>query len=226
MAKEEMKKCSVRIGGVVYQLVTLENESYTRQIASRADEMINRVLQDNPKLNQTMATVLALVNAVDELTRGYHQIKILEDQKSELEQKALEARHELNRMREQNWEMKKELLRQSELNRDYQALINKLTAAQEPEESVDRNDLPEANDFQGDLSPVDSTANIKESEKPKSNDENEKNKMDEQTSLSESFEGNNQDAMSLDRMQQTNLDDYLHAFGLSDVDHDPIKPGS
>ncbi|MBP8988668.1 MAG: cell division protein ZapA [Clostridia bacterium] len=226
MAKEEMKKCSVRIGGVVYQLVTLENESYTRQIASRADEMINRVLQDNPKLNQTMATVLALVNAVDELTRGYHQIKILEDQKSELEQKALEARHELNRMREQNWEMKKELLRQSELNRDYQALINKLTAAQEPEESVDRNDLPEADDFQGDLSPVDSTANIKESEKPKSNDENEKNKMDEQTSLSESFEGNNQDAMSLDRMQQTNLDDYLHAFGLSDVDHDPIKPGS
>jgi len=226
VAKEEMKKCSVRIGGVVYQLVTLENESYTRQIASRADEMINRVLQDNPKLNQTMATVLALVNAVDELTRGYHQIKILEDQKSELEQKALEARHELNRMREQNWEMKKELLRQSELNRDYQALINKLTAAQEPEESVDRNDLPEANDFQGDLSPVDSTANIKESEKPKSNDENEKNKMDEQTSLSESFEGNNQDAMSLDRMQQTNLDDYLHAFGLSDVDHDPIKPGS
>lgn len=226
MAKEEMKKCSVRIGGVVYQLVTLENESYTRQIASRADEMINRVLQDNPKLNQTMATVLALVNAVDELTRGYHQIKILEDQKSELEQKALEARHELNRMREQNWEMKKELLRQSELNRDYQALINKLTAAQEPEESVDRNDLPEADDFQGDLSPVDSTANIKESEKPKSNDENEKNKMDEQTSLSESFEGNNQDAMSLDRMQQTNLDDYLHAFGLSDIDHDPIKPGS
>lgn len=226
MAKEEMKKCSVRIGGVVYQLVTLENESYTRQIASRADEMINRVLQDNPKLNQTMATVLALVNAVDELTRGYHQIKILEDQKSELEQKALEARHELNRMREQNWEMKKELLRQSELNRDYQALINKLTAAQEPEESVDRNDLPEADDFQGDLSPADSTANIKESEKPKSNDENEKNKMDEQTSLSESFEGNNQDAMSLDRMQQTNLDDYLHAFGLSDIDHDPIKPGS
>jgi cell division protein ZapA (FtsZ GTPase activity inhibitor) len=129
VAADEIKKCSVRIGGVYYQLVTAENEQYTRRIAARADEMINRVMQDNPQLSQAMSTVLALVNAVDELSRAYQQLKGMEGQHLDLDSKASEARRELGRLREQHWEMKKELLRITELNSDYQTLINKLTQA-------------------------------------------------------------------------------------------------
>lgn len=135
LAEAERKKCIVRIAGVSYQLVTTQDETYTRQVASHADEMIRRVMEDSPELNQSMATVLALVNAVDELSQAYRQAKTLEGQRIDADHKADEARRELNRMREQNWEMKKELLRLKKMNRDFQALINQLTEPGQGKES-------------------------------------------------------------------------------------------
>ncbi len=190
VAADEIKKCSVRIGGVSYQLVTNENETYTRQIAARADEMIKRVMQDNPQLSQAMATVLALVNAVDELSRAYQQLKGQEGSRLDLDRKASEAKNELNRMREQNWDMKKELLRLQELNREYQALISKLTTPEVAEESDPE---PEA--------PLLAEETPQEKQDPP--DENDKRTME--------------------RLQQTNLDDYLQAYGLTDL---ADKPGT
>ena len=57
---EKPKKINVMIGGIYYQLVSSEDDQYTRQIASRADEMIRRVMQDNPHLTQNMSSILAL----------------------------------------------------------------------------------------------------------------------------------------------------------------------
>lgn len=103
-------KISVRIGGMSYNLVSSESESYTRQVAARADEMIRRVASSNPQLSQHMATVLALTNAVDETMRLSRHQTLAEQQRDTAELKTTELRTELAREREVNWELKKELL--------------------------------------------------------------------------------------------------------------------
>ena len=120
---DAIKRITVRIGGMNYQLVSAENEQYTRQIAAKADEMIHRVMQNNPQLSLNMAAVLALVNAKDEICRISQQFSVLENQRAESERQQADTRRELSRMREQNWEMKKEILRLGALCRDYEALL-------------------------------------------------------------------------------------------------------
>lgn len=265
MAANELKKCSVRIGDVYYQLVTAENESYTRKIAAHADEMIHRVQQDNPQLSQAMATVLALVNAVDELARAYQQLKSMEGQHLDLDQKASEARRELARLREQHWEMKKELLRVTELNRDYQSLINRLTQDKDrdkpdpagaPEQVIqpDIQDQPDTQDQpaaaadpgetdgaraaagpaeiadaqtpdpeQADLELADSERTEPEQDDPQPLTENSETVPDPEEEaggeLPQTGDRPKEDSdtahKTLDRLQQTNLDDYLRAFGLT-----------
>ncbi len=124
---DDLKKCTVRIGGVFYQLVTKENEQYTRQIAAHADEMIQRIMAENEQLNQTMATVLALVNVLDDLGQSKMQQQGLAKSAEEARTRAAADRKELEGVREQYWELKKELLAVQELNQDYQTLLNKLT---------------------------------------------------------------------------------------------------
>jgi cell division protein ZapA (FtsZ GTPase activity inhibitor) len=118
---KEIQKINVRIGGMSYNLVSLESEQYTRQIAARADEMIRRVAMSGPQLSQQMTIILALTNAVDELTRQATQQSIAEQQRDAAELKNSELRTELTRAREANWEMKKELLRLNALCRQYEA---------------------------------------------------------------------------------------------------------
>lgn len=123
---DSIKRINVRIGGMNYQLVSAENENYTRQIAAKADEMIRRVMQNNPQLSLNMATTLALVNAQDELARIYQQFSSVDSQKTDSEKQMADTRKELMRLREQNWEMKKEILRLNGLCRDYEALLEKM----------------------------------------------------------------------------------------------------
>ncbi len=104
------QRISVRIGGMSYNLLSAEPESYTRQVAARADEMIRRVASSNPQLSQQMTTVLALTNAVDESMRLSRQQVLAEQQRDTAELKSSELRQELARERELNWELKKELL--------------------------------------------------------------------------------------------------------------------
>jgi cell division protein ZapA (FtsZ GTPase activity inhibitor) len=125
---DEIKRISVRIGGVSYQLVSAENEVYTRQIAMKADEMIRRVMQSNPQLSLNMSAILALVNSLDELTKIFQHMSGLDGQRQESEKQLAEIRKELMRLREQNWEMKKELLRLNSLCQEYETLLARQTA--------------------------------------------------------------------------------------------------
>jgi len=142
---DENKKISVRIGGIYYQLVSAEDEKYTRQIAARADEMIRRVMQVNPQLSQNMSAVLSLVNALDELMRVRQQFAGLDEQRQQFDRQLSDVRNELMRMREQNWEMKKEILRLNNLCHDYETLLQKAVIS---DSRIDGGpeDLPETND--------------------------------------------------------------------------------
>ncbi len=210
MDSNTLKKCSVNIGGISYQLVTQENEVYTRQIAAKADEMVRSILQNNPQLSQSMATVLALVNAVDELSRADQHIQTIEQKDLDLKHQTSETRQELNRLREQNWEMKKEILRLNDLNRDSQALINRLTQpAAEAAEPAAEQPVP--------IEEIRSISDVGTENVPE----------EQENGDSEHPADNDPDAPELtDKrvFQQTDLDDYLRAAGL--IADDTVKPES
>ncbi len=131
---DDRKRVTVRIAGINYQLAAAENEDYIRALAIQADEMIRRVQQSNPYLNQTMATVLALVNALDENGQSDFLSHQAVRQRDEAERKLTEARTELNHLREQNWDMKKDLLKMQGLLSEFEKHLEKL---QDPEPEAD-----------------------------------------------------------------------------------------
>ncbi len=132
--QEKVKKISVSIGGVSYQLVSQENEAYTREIAKKADEAIRQIAQQHPSLSAMQATVLAIVNAFDALTKLNDS---LEESKKAVEKvetaaakeidsikfKMTKAQHELFALRDADFELKKEFLRINELNKQLELEI-------------------------------------------------------------------------------------------------------
>jgi cell division protein ZapA (FtsZ GTPase activity inhibitor) len=141
----------VKIGGMNYQLLAAENETYIRKVAAQADEMIRRVMQNNPHLTLSMSTVLALVNAVDE------QYGLRREQED-----ALHKQEELMRCREQTWEIKKELLHYQNMCSEYEELLEETTSIEadevspkteitettEENESTDQNEIKQLEHFQ------------------------------------------------------------------------------
>lgn len=125
---DDVHRISVKIGGMNYQLLAAENETYIRQVAAHADEMIHRVMQNNPQLNLSMATVLALVNAVDELHHAFNEQQNSRKLQEEAERNSAEVKVELGRLREQIWEIKKKLLHSQELCKNYEEMIDRSTA--------------------------------------------------------------------------------------------------
>jgi cell division protein ZapA (FtsZ GTPase activity inhibitor) len=123
---DQTKRVHVRIANVAYQLAATENENYIRQMAAKADEMIRRVQQNSPQLSQNMATVLALVNAMDEISQTSSQAEIAQRQRDSLERQLAETKVELSRMREQNWEMKKDMLKMQNLLAEFEHHLEKL----------------------------------------------------------------------------------------------------
>jgi hypothetical protein len=105
--------------------------------------MIRRVMQNNPQLSLNMSTVLALVNAMDELNKSYQQLSLHDQHRLDADRQSGEIRTELMRMREQNWEMKKELLRLNALVKEYETMIDQFTRTVHPVDSADPADSPE-----------------------------------------------------------------------------------
>lgn len=114
---DKPKKISVSIGGISYQLVSDETEGYMKDIAAKADDAIKQMLQNNPSLSNIQATVLAMVNLIDIMTKETSEIDKMRARLEELSFSEAKARHELYLQREHGFELKKEILRVNELNR-------------------------------------------------------------------------------------------------------------
>jgi cell division protein ZapA (FtsZ GTPase activity inhibitor) len=196
---EEIKRINVRIGGMSYQLVSSENEAYTRSIALKADEMIRRVMQNNPQLSLGMSTVLALVNSLDELAKVLQHFHSLDSQRQESEKQTAEMRKELMRLREQNWEMKKELLRINGLLGEYETLLARFSPSGPSQEN------------QPDTGPENADPSMSEMMK----DEGKKEPAAKPSQGQQ--EGTQAKSLSSDypsdRLKQTNLEDYLRENG-------------
>jgi len=134
---DTVKRVNVRIAGVAYQLAATEDETHIRKMAAQADEMIRQVLLASPHLSQSMATILALVNAMDEVNKFRRQSETLQKEKDSLTQQTQLLKTELDRVREQNWDMRKDQLHMQRLIAEYEKRFEQILAAAEAQEKVD-----------------------------------------------------------------------------------------
>ncbi len=117
---DPIRHVQVRIAGIACQLVAAEDEEQIRQIALAADEMVRTVQQSVPHLSQSMATILALVNAMDELSQVRQQLASLAGKKEQTEQQLQRLQDEFGELREQNFDLRKEQLELKRLISDYE----------------------------------------------------------------------------------------------------------
>ncbi len=134
---DTVKRVNVRIAGVAYQLAATEDETHIRKMAAQADEMIRQVLLASPHLSQSMATILALVNAMDEVNKFRRQSESLQKEKDSLTQQSQQLKTELDRIREQNWDMRKDQLHMQRLIAEYEKRFEQILADAEAQEKVD-----------------------------------------------------------------------------------------
>lgn len=107
------KAVSVHIAGMQYRLIASDEdgEVYIRKTAERAEQMIHKVQAVSPGMTLTSVTVLALLNAVDELFRSESAVREIGQEASSLRTAQTADKTNFSRLREINWELKKEILR-------------------------------------------------------------------------------------------------------------------
>ena len=106
-------RVTVHIAGMQYRLVAgdHEQEAYIREIAMKAEQLIQHVQSNMPGLSMTSVTVLALVNALDESSKYEAEILDLKEKLEAFDQSQVKMRENYTHLREINWELKKEVLR-------------------------------------------------------------------------------------------------------------------
>lgn len=100
----------MKIGGMTYTLKADENEAYMRQIGQKADELIRLIMDENPNLNRAAAPILALINALDEVEKTKNSCREFLEMRDEVVKALQDLDAERLTLRDENWEMKKDLL--------------------------------------------------------------------------------------------------------------------
>ena len=120
---EDRKKVVVNINKHDYTVVSVEPEEYIKKIARSVDEDIKDLLDKNPKLSNTMATVLAAFNTTD---KYYKKSQKLDDMKENV----LEPLKELESVKS---ELKKYQEKEEQIKTEYESSAKALE-----EESVEQ----------------------------------------------------------------------------------------
>ena len=88
-----------------------DGETYIREIAEKADQLIRQILKHTPGMSMMNVTVLSLVNALDELHQRESQMDELELEIAQYSEAVEANKSNVMHLREINWELKKEVLR-------------------------------------------------------------------------------------------------------------------
>ncbi len=129
------RKLSVSIGGVTYQIVSHESEDYMRTIAAQADELLTRMANIHPSLSDVQIAVLTVINLTDALNRKSDEADRLAASAGEAASRIAKAEEDLFVHRNETFELKKELLRVNELNRQLMMEITALQGTGTPDEA-------------------------------------------------------------------------------------------
>lgn len=135
--KSPRKRIKVRIGKMTYSLSADDDVEQMRDIAATADAMIEQVSKQSPGLNETSASVLALVNAVSMMQDAYEKTRIAYLNRDEALDAKEEVKAELSRLREQFWSMKKDLLYYRNLCDVYESKIAEMASSLDNEFAQD-----------------------------------------------------------------------------------------
>ncbi|MDD4324239.1 MAG: cell division protein ZapA [Eubacteriales bacterium] len=126
--KTPRKRIKVRIGKMTYSLSADDDVEQMRDIAATADAMIEEASKQSPGLNETSASVLALVNAVSMMQDAYEKTRLAFIDRDEALNAKEEVKAELSRLREQFWSMKKDLLYYRNLCDVYESKIAEMAS--------------------------------------------------------------------------------------------------
>lgn len=101
---------TVKIGNMYYRVTANDDSDYVKSIAKKANEMIGDLKSKHSGLSDLAAAVLALLNALDQREKignrdsdVYQKVSLLQKDLQEVEADRL-------RLREELWEVKKDLL--------------------------------------------------------------------------------------------------------------------
>lgn len=158
----KVNKYNVYIAGISYQLLSNETEEYVREIAGYADNAISKIINSNKTLSVSQATVLAMLNFMDMLKKAELQLEDVKYKLSEISDKELKMQTGINSLREENFEMKKEVLRLNELNKQLELEIASLRQQELPafetmsdykedEETVESDEIKDINTCEPDM---------------------------------------------------------------------------
>ncbi|ADL51768.1 cell division protein ZapA [Clostridium cellulovorans] len=80
-----MNIVTVKVNGIEYNLKGEEKEEYLHKVAGHVDKTIRSMMENNPKLSTTEASILAAMNSADELFKWGDYIEELENKTAILE---------------------------------------------------------------------------------------------------------------------------------------------
>ena len=124
----DRQRMSLRIGNMYYSFQSSEDPEYMREIARKADELFQLFKANYPGMNDLSVAVLALVNAVDACEKIKAGGNAVEIEQAQLQEKLDESKAECLRIRENLWEMKKELLYYRNLCEIYEERLAEFSA--------------------------------------------------------------------------------------------------
>lgn len=96
-----MNKVFVRINGTEYTLKGEEKEEYLHKIASHVDKKLKSIMDINPRLDVTSASVLTAVNSIDEMLKAKMSLEELELKKHEFNVTELSIKEEVKNLKKQ-----------------------------------------------------------------------------------------------------------------------------
>ncbi len=132
------KYVRVRIGKMTYRLSAGNNPQRTCDVAATADAMMQETARKHGQLNQVSQAVLALVNAVGLMEDFHDRLKAAYGERDFAYQAAEEIKAELIRLREQFWQLKKELLYHQNLCEIYEEKLSERQLLSEEEDQARR----------------------------------------------------------------------------------------
>ncbi|MDO5015683.1 MAG: cell division protein ZapA [Eubacteriales bacterium] len=118
---------TIKIGSMYYRITSDEDADYVNQIAKRANELLAEVKSKHSGLSDAAAAVLALLNVLDQCHHLEHKDSGVYQQLAECQQQLAQVEAERLRLREELWELKKDLLYYRNLCEVYEERLSNIS---------------------------------------------------------------------------------------------------
>ena len=100
-----MNRLSVKINGMEYTLKGEEKEEYLLKLASYVDKKLKSIMDINPRLDTTSASVLTAVNTIDEMFKQIQAYEEIAIEKEELKKNEIVFNKELKDFKKRSEDM-------------------------------------------------------------------------------------------------------------------------